>query len=68
MSWEARAPDGTDDSPGRWDHERTLTDPDVLPAGGDFGLLALGFSYATGPFSPAPDILIVDLKLTCKVP
>lgn len=66
VSYEARQIDGTDLTPGSWDEVITLTGPDSLPPGGNFGIMAL--NYHTSTYLQTTDFDIPEYKLVCTLP
>jgi hypothetical protein len=66
LFWELRREDGTDDTPGVWDRQRTFTDEDALPPGGDFGVWTANYRKYNDPITnPAVGIQVARIQLDC---
>jgi hypothetical protein len=67
LFWELRHEDGTDDTPGAWDMERTFSDSDALPPGGDFGIWTANYRKYNNP-ATTPDVGIqaARVQLDCE--
>ena len=66
MFWELRREDGTDDTPGVWDRQRTFTDDDALSPGGDFGVWTANYRKYNDPsVNPEVGIQLTRVQLDC---
>lgn len=65
ISYEARAINGTDSTPGVWDLEVVLSGADSLPPGGSFGIM--GLNYHTDTSILTTDFEVVDYKVVCAL-
>lgn len=63
ISYEARAADGVDLSPGVWDETVVLTGADSLPTGGSFGVM--GTNYHTSSMILSTDFDIAGFSMYC---
>lgn len=65
ISYEARQINGTDLTPGTWDHEIVLSGEDSLPPGGSFGIL--GTNYHTSSLIIPTDFEVAEYKVDCSL-